>query len=163
MDRRGASLVGDDVTAVTIGPEHVIVMPAPAPLKLWPDAAEALGESGTEILVDYPKREIRRPHGGQLPLVAIYVLEDADAASEMSFAVLSGGLAAANVAQNMYRAEWSGPMGRGAQPLLAAAEIARRVPVTRLHRPRDLSRLDEVARAVVARHVPGGAAFGARS
>jgi hypothetical protein len=40
----------------------------------------------------------------------------------------------------------------GSWPLIAAAEIARRVPVLRLQRPRDLLRLDEVVSEVVARH-----------
>jgi hypothetical protein len=150
LQRRGHALVADDVTAVDAAAGSISVLPAFPQLKLWPEAAAALGldpDSLPRVAAADEKRASRV--GGRLPadrlgLAALYVVEDADTLDSV---LLSAREALLELVRNSYCAPRLVELG-ARDHFVQCAEVARRVPVRRLLRPRALHRLAELARLV---------------
>lgn len=147
LERRGHELVADDVTAVEPTPEMIGVLPAFPRLKLWPEAAEALGlepESLPRVVASEAKRAqavARSLPAGRLPLIALFVLAEG---APVRIEPLSPRDALIELVRHSFCAKRLVELGSEGH-FLQCAEVARRVPVRRLLRPRDLGRLAAVA------------------
>ncbi|WP_300974432.1 hypothetical protein [Sphingomonas sp. LHG3406-1] len=169
LTAHGQKLVGDDVVVVRHGMDGPIVHPGVPRLRLWGEALDHMGfeRGGFErSYVDEGFDKWDVPVAGEalaaegLPLAAIYVLEDGP---EIAINRLSGAAAVAALFDHTYRGQYVARTGGQALHFRSATALALAVPVFRLRRPRDLSRLDLLgqsllghARAQVAR--TGGAA-----
>jgi hypothetical protein len=152
--RRGWRLIGDDLCRCD--PQvagGALVWPSLPRLKLWQAALDALGESRAGLKQDLAGEDkFHWPapnHAGCVPapLRAIYVLEWGALGAER----LRGSQALRQlVAAATYRADFVEAMGGLAAHWRACADIARRVPIFRLSRPRDWASL-EAALALVDR------------
>jgi hypothetical protein len=150
LQRRGHQLVADDVTAVHAAADEITVMPAFPQLKLWPEAAAALGLDPAALPRVSAAEEKRaravptRLPAGRLQLAALYVLlEDETLRVER----LSARDALLELVRHSFCAPRLVELGAG-DHFLQCAAVARRVPVRRLRRPRVLARLDDVAALV---------------
>ena len=147
LERRGHNLVADDVTAVLPRASRVEVLPAFPQLKLWPEAARALGidpEALPLVIPDESKRA-RRLVGGlsgsPLPLAAIFVLAFGETTG---VEVLKPREALLELVRHSFCAPRLAELG-AERHFLQCGETARRVPVRRLTRTRSLEALAEVA------------------
>ncbi len=157
LQQRGHALVADDITAVVpeaAGPGVLAAFPR---LKLFPEAAAALGldvDALPQVSAADSRRAQRAPDrlpGERLPLAAIFVLADGEAASIEPLAPTDALL---DLVRHSYCAPRLAELGTRGH-FLQCAEIARSVPVYRLVRPRELARLHELA-ALVEREAGGG-------
>ena len=154
LERLGHDLVADDITAVDPRPGQVDVLPAFPQLKLWPEAAHALGidpETLPLVVPDEAKRA-RRVAGGlsaaPLRLASLLVLAFGEPAR---IEPLTPREALLELVRHSFCAPRLAQLG-AERHFLQCGEVVRRVPVGRLVRPRSLAALDEVA-ALVEREV----------
>jgi len=147
LQRRGNDLVADDVTAVAPGPDGVEVLPAFPQLKLWPEAARALGIDPDELPLVIPDEEkrARRLTGERwtapLPLAALFVLAVGE---EVRVEPLTPREGLLELVRHSFCAPKLAELG-AERHFLQCGETVRRVPVRRLLRPRRLECLDAVA------------------
>ena len=153
LHARGARAVADDYIAVPPSGEGgapPLTFPGFARLSLWPDALAAVGASASGLPIRSaarPKRlhDVAASFGlGALPLRRIYALEVGD---EVGIAAMAPARSVVEVARHHYCAGLLEPRERAAH-FGRCGDLAGRVPVRALRRPRDLKRLGEVARAV---------------
>lgn len=153
--RDGLDLLGDDVLALEVEPDRVLALPGPPRVRLWREALDWFGvDSGvlesSYASADYDKWDLPVAASSlapeALPLAAVYVLEDGP---ELNFARPNGGPAAQSLFEHTYRGEYVERIGAAAAHWKAVVTLAATVPVFRLQRPRDLSRLEELGRAVL--------------
>lgn len=148
------------VSAAT-GNSSVAYRPAVAPgyasLRLWPQSLEALGHDVQALPLLYPAEE-RRVLGvqegfgsGSVPLRRLYVLDTGDTVRSER---LSPSAAMACLVGNTFCAGLLSP-AEAATQFQQCGALARQLPVYRLRRPRDLSRLNEVAALVEAEVLNG--------
>jgi len=152
--RRGWRLMGDDLCRCdpqTVGAPRV--WPSLPRLKLWRGALDALGESADGLKQDLAGEDKFHWPAAQLagcapaPLQAIYLLEWGALGVER----LRGSQALRRlVSAATYRADFIEAMGGLARHWRACAEIARRVPIFRLSRPKEWASL-EAAVALIDR------------
>lgn len=148
MRARGHHVVADDVTATQIVDGHAQVFAGPPRLKLDPAILDWLGESSDELppapgdddKVEYPVEGV--PLEQPLPLRGIYVLGDGpsprvDPLSEQE--------AFLEISRNCHRVELMVGAAGPRSYMHRCAELARRIPVYRLVRPRSIDRLAELA------------------
>jgi hypothetical protein len=154
---RGLALVADDV--LSLAPDAaggVTAYPGPPHVRLAPEVMAALDAAAPAAGVAGRARAGKRAWPGRvrtgsrpapLPLAGLYVLEDgAPAAVEP----LTGPAALFALLRHSYCAALLDAPGRRAH-FLACAEVARRVPIRRLTRPRSLDALPALADLVLAR------------
>ncbi len=147
LQRRGHELVADDITAVDTSAAAIAALPAFPQLKLWPEAARALGlDPGTlpRVAADEEKRARRLTAAlppGRLPIAALYVLAEDEA---LRVEALTAREALIELVRHSFCAPRLAELGVR-DHFLQCAEVARRVPVRRLRRPRVLAGLDAVA------------------
>jgi hypothetical protein len=159
LHARGLALVADDVLSLTLDPEGGVTAYPGSPL-VWlaPDVVGALDAEATAARPAARVRDgkqawparARAGHGSggpaALPLAGLYVLADgAPAAAEP----LAAPAALFALLRHSYCAPLLDAPGRRAH-FLACAEVARRVPVRRLIRPRALDALPALAALVLA-------------
>lgn len=155
----GASLVSDDVIAVTSAPEKdpMVATGYPA-LKLLPDARDRFGAAiemeDLAIGAPFPKARIgirRRPLPDHLPLSRICVLRRGEA---LRFSRLPPDRALAALMRHGYMFKY-GPApfanGRGARMFRDCVRLAGSVPIGELTLPADLGSLERAARDLMSK------------
>jgi hypothetical protein len=150
--RRGHAVVADDVVAVRLEEGCPIVYPGYPQLKLWPEAAAALGETVeglAPLRPELPKRghDVRhRFVGKRLPLAALYVLGEGPA---LQIDPLKPSEAVIELVRHTYAARFLQSLGAPAH-LQQCAGLAHRVRARRLLRPRSLDQLTGLVQRVKA-------------
>ncbi|QXD16156.1 hypothetical protein GQ464_004175 [Rhodocaloribacter litoris] len=163
--RHGHPVLTDDVLPVVLKDGEVQALPAFPGLKLLPDAVEAVGLDdparqvpisplGTKRLVTVRDRFVTEA----LPLACVYVLdwhEEPEASPRVE--PIPAREACVELMRHSFALRMFGEQGATPQHLAESARLAQGLPVRRLRRPRDLSRLDELVelvRADVAARMP---------
>jgi hypothetical protein len=156
----GHALVDDDVLAVATDGDVPVTLPGVPRVKLYPEVAEHLGMDVAAMPALDPqvgklgRAAAGRFAAGPVPLVGLYVLEDAD---DLAVEPLAAADALVEVLRHSYGA-------RSIQAVVApehfrqCAAVARRVPARRLCRPRSLAALPSLVRAVTRDVAAAGAA-----
>lgn len=152
--RSGCQLIADDVCAVVPDAEgwpHVL--PGLRRLKLSNEAAAQVGVSCTEgrpisdargkLSFEFRESTVREP----TPLRAMFLLEPSNG-SEARFEPLHGAECVWALTAQTYRPWYLDGLGRRADNFRQVLMTAR-VPLTRLQRPSNLERLDDLAAAVL--------------
>ena len=146
----------DDCIAPVLGHDRATVEPSYASVRLWDDAAAALGADAAALARASdraPKRRMpMRPASGELLLRRVFVLEAADGAP--SIERLRGAEAVMAVAPHMHRLD-PDDRARQAAELDFLARLAAQVPIARLRFRRGYDELAAV-RAAVARDLARG-------
>ena len=147
---RGHGILADDVTAVDADAGRPMVFPGFPQLKLWPEAAAALGDGPETLLRIHPMLEKRaRPAGrgfpeAPLPLKRIYVLAKGSA---HALEPLRPQEALVELVRHSYCARLLQALD-ARRHFLHCASLANRVPVCRLKGERSLSALPDLAHLV---------------
>ena len=154
LHAEGYHLVSDDLMSLSYDDDGPVVQPAYPNMKLWLESAEVFLDDtrGLDtISADSEKRTVPisdRFATGPTRLGAVFVLETGP---DVAIEPLGGTSALAAVLPHWYGAQFDGQLlsilGRE-RHFREAARLAGSVPVYRLTRPRDLSRLSEVVRAI---------------
>lgn len=150
MLARGAVLVADDLSRVEPGKGRPLIHPSSTRIKLWRTAVDALGWQDRTLERDFMREDkfhcsVAHCAAGQAPIALdeIVVLVTGETIERT---VLTGSEAVkAVIAGTVYRPELLDAMSLWAQQGAMAARIVAQCKVTRLTRPRDLARIDEVA------------------
>ncbi len=140
MVARGYEMVSDDLCRVDFADDgHAVVYPSAPRMKLWEDALAQFQYGETELEHDYFRaHKFHVPLREAIPsepfaLRAVYVLEW----GELNLERLRGAYALQHLARNAtYRAHLLEPMGLYEEHLARMAELARRVRVFALTRPK---------------------------
>jgi hypothetical protein len=147
--RRGHKFLAED--QVIVDPISCQIYPGVPDLRLWADAARLFGDRIDEGSRNGSTEDkftiagLREQFDRQTrPLAAVFVLSPASAA-EPEAERLTAGAAAAALHRYVYRVRLATFMGEGAGIFRWATKLTASVPVFSLRRPRDLSRLDELA------------------
>lgn len=167
LHREGATVITDDALAVEVAGDGVArAWPGVANLRLRRDAADHAGlEPAGEAASSDDGRTVmglaEEAPGAPLPLAALFLLDplppDASGSPPARRAPLETAPTALAVVGQAKLGPLLGPSG-APELLRRAASLARAVPVERLRVPRDLGRLEEAARAVLAGFAGGGVA-----
>lgn len=150
MCAHGHRLVADDITAIENGGGRPSVSPGYPLLKLWPEAAAAVGENPAvllEIMPNVHKRGLRTRHElstKSVPLGCIYVLGHGEAPE---IEPLRSQEALIEVIRNTYGRRLLQAV-RTDSHLHQCADVINSVPVRRLKRPYSLAALADVVRLV---------------
>ncbi len=152
LHRAGHALMCDDVAALEWRADPVLVHPALPRMRAHPDSLERVGESTAGLARAYRAIDkwllpARKFVATALPLHAAYVLADGE-----DFAVESLTRADAMIEfmRHTYHAEhYTGLIGVG-QHMKVAGALANAIPMRRLVRPKDWSRLSELVRFIEA-------------
>ena len=158
--RSGYRVLCDDVCGVELLCGQAQVWPAFPRLKLLPDAIEAFcldtdtlytqaakGIKG-HFLLDQP--EMDHPCAA-LPIAALYLIEDNDG-DEIDFLRLRGAAGFLAVREQIHRSNMGATLGMRAEIFRDLSDLLTAVPVFRLSRPRNLTRIADVVQAVARRH-----------
>lgn len=153
MQALGYPLLADDVVAVdTSDATEIRLFPGYPQVKLWPDAARHFGiapEAMAFLQPRLPKRGLRFDRGFStepVRLSTVYVLGVAD---EIGVERLSGREAFVELLAHSYLARHIEATGACARHFAQCADLARRLDLFALRRPRALSALVDVARCVL--------------
>lgn len=163
---RGHRLICDDVIAVPIfspdkmpfdshfqpysrlpTPDFPPIFPAYAQMRLWPQAVEALGQDASALPLLFPgepklaRRVMQDFDTQQVPLRALCVLESGD---NLELQRLTPATALVGMIRNTYCVGLRDP-GEAAAQFQKCGVLAQTLPIFRLERPRDLSRLGDIA------------------
>lgn len=157
LQHAGYPLLSDDVLALAAPPQspQFGIEPAFPQIKLWPDAARAVGQSPTDLdalAPHLPKRAWRsheRFATQSCPLHALYIL---GFGSELAITPLSPRDAFLAVLQETYAPRFVGRHGTGADHFKTLTSFVSKVPVYRLTRPRDLDQLPDLVAALTTPH-----------
>ncbi len=147
---RGYGVVADDVTAVEVAKDHPLVFPGFPQLKLWPEAVMALGEDPEMLYPLHPhleKRGQRITKGFSpypLPLRCIYVLAEGQILEIESIQPQETLIELIRHFYGIKLLRFSGASSH----FLRCADLAKKVAIRRLKRPRSLSGLFNVVRTV---------------
>lgn len=156
FSRHGLNLIGDDVIALRSTPHGMVALPGPPRVRLWRESLDVLGLDSEGLEPSYvqdvfDKWDLPVPVGGAareaLPLEGIYVLEDG---VDIAIARLGGAAAAAALFDHTYRGAYVERIGGAASHWRAVTSFCASIPVFSLQRPRDLSRLGALGRAVLS-------------
>ncbi len=158
LERRGHRLVADDISSITRDGEGHVVQPGFPTLKLSSESAEALGhdfERMHDLHTVRPKRGRTVESSFEdapLPLRRIYVLADGDV---IRIEPIAGAAGLAELVRHSYAVAVIREAGMGPAHLRQCADVATRVPIRRLTRPRSFDRIPELAEAIEADAVNG--------
>jgi hypothetical protein len=151
LHARGHSVIADDVVAVQVDAENQpIVWPGFPQLKLWPEVAGSI--SGTpedlpRLHHSFDKRARRVVEGfspAPLPLKRLYVLAESET---YRIELLPPQEAIIELVRHSYGARLLSTQPEGAH-FSRCADLAKQLPVYRLHRPRRLAELATLAELV---------------
>lgn len=149
---RGHGMVADDVTAIQIETISPMVFPGFPQLKLWPEAAVALGyplETLPQLHPQLQKRARRITHGFSLvplPLRCIYVLAES---TVQEIEPLRPQEALVELVRHSYGVRLLAGTGASAH-FLQCAHVVQSVAIRRLKRHRSLAALPDLAQMVEA-------------
>lgn len=148
---RGHGIVADDVVAVDLnGAKGPLVFPAFPQLKLWPEATVSLGDVSETLPRLHPRLEkracavTRRFSQAPLPLSHIYVLEEG---TDHLIEPIGNQDALVELVRHSYAVRLLQPVNASLH-FLQCANLANRLHVRRLKRPRSLPALPALARLV---------------
>jgi len=154
LGRHGLPLLCDDTLVLDIAdPARVQCLPGHKRLKLTPQAIALTGSTAQERVAAIIDKHYAEPPGGiirqVLPLARLCFLEDGP---EIAFTPIGGGERIARLNDDHYTAELFAQARDEdfAARFARIAAIAGHVPMTRLVRPRDPARFDEVTARVAA-------------
>lgn len=145
---RGNRIVVDDIVAVHIADQQVVVWPGFPQIKLWPDAAQALGDNPAtlpQLEPCSPKRSRRVTDSfaaSALPLKRVYVLAVGDAAE---IEAIPAQTALIELVRHTYTLRLLQSPAALASHLRRCASLVNQVSICWLRRPRDLHKLAELA------------------
>jgi len=151
LARSGLPLLGDDVCVLRLQHDAPpLAQPGSPRIKLWDDTLKALEIEPKELQRDMTRADkyhlemdqATPAHGA--PLRGIYRLIEDDSRKPHIEGPETMLDAIATIADNSYRRELLTPLGRSKQHFQYCATVARRVPVFRLYRRRDLKAMDAV-------------------
>jgi hypothetical protein len=143
---RGHELLADDITAVEVNADSVMVYPAVPHLKLWPETALFLGHSPDVLPRIHPAEEKRLLFAHEyfsltpVPLKQIIILSDSE---DLSLNRLSKQEATMELLRHSYCAQLPGCVSPPEYFMYCAA-LAKVTPVYRLSRPRMIEKLSNV-------------------
>jgi hypothetical protein len=148
---RGHSIIADD--ALPLDPDvdgPPMAWPGPAPLKLWPESASALGRHPRRLPRLHPKVSKRVVSDvaqslAAIPLLAIYSL---DVGSDVSIEALRGQAALVELMRHAYAPRFVPAAGATPEHFARCAQVVRSVGIYRLTRPATLEGLPAIAAAV---------------
>ena len=155
MIARGHPLFTDDLMPIDLMNEALLVSPAYPQLKLYPEAASQLTEAPQRlerVHPDFEKRAqpaIRDFPTKPQPLSRIFILETGDVDSIEVIAIQSRFV---ELIRHSYLAQLVRTTGEAALHFSQVVKLATRVPVCKLVRRRDLSRINDVA-AMIEREI----------
>jgi hypothetical protein len=147
----GWPLISDDLAVLCRAAGGFALRSGINTTKLWRDSLTALGRDAEGLRRDLTRHEkfhaidTDRFEKRQLPLVAIAVL---GWGADVTCRRLVGRAAVQAAVQTIYRPEFGMLFGNRSKLISEMLEVASVVPVAILQRPRDFSRLHEVAQAV---------------
>jgi hypothetical protein len=155
---RGSRLLADDLAVFEERDGCVWVLPSASRLKLWPDVAHELLASGAEALPSYvswlDKRVVDAANLGEVcdspaPLGTVIFLVPSAPETEPAFLRLRGNDGLLALVASTYQAELLGHEKAILARQLQLCSLAAALPIFSLGCPRDLSRLREVADALL--------------
>jgi hypothetical protein len=147
---RGHGIVADDVTAVQAEKAHPIVHPGFPQLKLWPEAAIAVGdvpETLPRIEPSLEKRALPAAHEfsrDPLPLRCIYVLAESET---QEIEPLGSQEALVELVRHSYTSRLLRVVGASSH-FLQCSNVVKNVTIRSLKRPRSLASLSDLAQLV---------------
>ena len=157
---RGFPVLADDVCVITAEPGGTpLAYPGLPRLRLWEDALEASGRSTSDHPPSFHaegderrKYDVAIPSADTarepMPLAGLFVLREGP---ELQLHRLNGAEAMEAVAANTYRGAYIGQVGDSAAHFAACIELARKVPIFTLARPRDRAGFDEQCELILER------------
>lgn len=146
---RGSRILSDDVCAVTLLNGDFIAEPGVPRLRLWRDAIERSGrdtaayERAFETLDKYTVPTDHAARAEPLRLGAVFLLGQHESEAPAEISRLSGVAAIEALMENTYRGGFIAIAGDPRAHFEACLQLARSVPVFRLSRPWDSSRIGE--------------------
>lgn len=159
----GYPLVSDDILPLLTGGSTVLAVPGYPQMRLWPqEARHLLGDTaGLErVRPDLEKLRIPVGAGGfgrfcehALRLACIYLPQRCDSPADggtIEIAPLPPSVGLMELVRHSFGARMLAPLGLESRRLPLLAEVARRVPLRRLHYPAGLMHLERVGHAVIA-------------
>lgn len=148
---RGYTLLSDDILAVEPStPADIRVLPGFPQMKLWPDAASAVG-SDPDVLPRLVPGAAKRAYTGarfqerSCALRRIYVLEFGD---DLRVEPVGGQERVIELVRHSYAIRFLGNPAATPLHFRQCVDLAARVPIRRLIRPRDLDALDDLAELI---------------
>jgi hypothetical protein len=151
FNAEGYALLADDVVAVA--PKSHLVYPGFGQLKLWRETAEHLQSNASalpRLHPDLDKVGVRVPDRfSKTPrrLSRIYALTDG---AEIAIQALRPQQAFMELVKNSYTLKLLEPTGSAQAHFRQAVDVAAKIPIRRLVRPRALASLSKIVAAVVA-------------
>ena len=147
MMRRGHRIISDDVCPVDSNGNAIPGMPR---IKLWQDSADKLGVDTSNLKRIRPLLEkFNYPLDGSycdtpLAVKSIYILNSHNEA-EFKIERINGMEKFEPLKQNTYRYGYLKGMGLSQQHLLQCSQLASKIELSRIHRPRGSFKLEELA------------------
>ncbi len=148
LSRRGYVHLCDDVSIVDVSNDHMPFYHMPKGLKLWRDAADALGLECGEVVssdarmdkfhVSFPRNNEELPSN----IAALYVLAETDAKSP-SISRLRGAKHFQELISSIYRFEWLSLIRDPGEVFVQTAELSKKLKLFRFSRPRNMACFDE--------------------
>lgn len=152
---RGATLLGDDITAIDFDPDgSLVAFPGLQTLRLRRESVEALprhARSASELDADDEKHLIASPGAtGEVayPLGSITFLRRGEIA-EPVVTTLAGTSRVATIEKNLFRPRMARIVGDPRKRFLACTQLAARVPLRELMRPREGFHLDRLCALIL--------------
>jgi len=150
----GHALIADDVIAVDTGQDAApYVFPAFPQIKLWPEAAEAIGADPQTLVSLHPNLEKRARRVAETfnlepyPLTRLYILAEHDR-PEPEIARLAPQVALLELVRHSFLARLLPATGTSESHFRQCAGLVQRIPVCVLRRRRVLADLADLARAI---------------
>jgi len=152
LSRSGCTFLADDVCAVELAPDgSPLIQPDGRDLRLYRDSigqiglTEGIGPRVRRLVekfhVSPPRRSSGEIHG--IPLAAIYILAESNAASPPGITALPHLLAAQALLHQTYRRRLALAYCSEGQQVTRTAALLSHARVFNLHRPRDFAALDD--------------------
>lgn len=152
LQARGHTLITDDVLALDrMEDGHALVLPAFPQIKLWPESAAGLGYDPNTLpaLSESVEKRALRPveqfATRALPLGRIYFLDEG---AEFHIESITGGERFTTLLSQAYAPRFLGSSASTTEYFDKCQQLTRHVPLYRLTRPMDFSRMGEWIRAV---------------
>ncbi len=149
---RGHRLVADDLLVLDSGDPGVVrVQPGSPQLRLWPDAAQAIGRDPAllpRLRADSHKRALPVPDSFRhetCPLGRIYLLKVGDT---LALEPVEGQVRFIELVSHSYALRFVGSHGIGRGHFQGCRQIAEHIPMYYLRRPTDLGRVCELAELI---------------
>ncbi len=159
LSMQGHAVVTDDICPITFRENAALVIPGPARVRLWPDAAQMLGLSQDHLAIgrpQHPKRilAVAGPNATPKPLAALIRIAIDKRLNEPVLYRLNGAAAITPIEEIVYRARLGRRLGRRIGLFTDLVRLAGLVPIFQLVRPEgdgNLPRLADLVRSVFPR------------